>query len=161
MKIRNMIVILFLIMGIGSGCSGAVVNAKVPKKIDYFSKTFKASPNECYYALRWALKINGYPVAKEDLPAGIIKTVWRPVTSDSHYLPVFDSKDYGATGAYHQLEVRVVPRDSKTKVEVGSRLKTIAPHMKSSGVEERKILAQVGNYLRDHEPMISNEGISE
>jgi hypothetical protein len=160
MKIRYMIAILLLV-GVGFGCSGAIVNAKVSKKVDYYSKTFKASPNECYYALRWALKINGYPVAKEDLPAGIIKTVWRPVTSDSHFLPVFDSKDYGATGAYHQLEVKVVPRGSKTKVEVGSRLKTIAPNMKSSGVEERRVLAQVGDYLRSHEPMISNEGISE
>lgn len=160
MKIKYLMVVLLLI-GIGFGCDGPLVKAKVPKEIHYYSKTFCATPNQCYYAIRWALKINGYPVAKEDLPAGILHTVWQPVTSDSHYLPVFDSRDYGATGAYHQLEVRVVPRGDKTKVEVGSRLKTIAINLKSSGVEERKVLAQVGDYLRTHEPSISNEGIAE
>lgn len=159
---RNRLIIAVILLGVFvCGCSDKMVLAKTAKDLHFFSKTYNASPNECYYAIRWALKINGYPLAHENLPGGILTTTWQPVTSDSHYLEPFASRDYGVTGAYHQLEVRVVPRDNKTKVDVGSRVKSVATGLKTSGVEEEKVLAQIGNYLRSSEPVLSNDGIAE
>lgn len=160
MNTRRLILTLLLIV-MCAGCSNSVVNAKTSKDVHYYSRTYSATPNQCYYALRWALKINGFPLAHENLHAGVLKTSWEPVSSDSHYIEPFDSRDYGVTGAYHQLEVKVVPIGTKTKVEVGSRVKSVAVGVKSSGIQERRVLAQVGNYLRDAEPALSNDGIAE
>jgi len=163
MNRRHLIIVLVLALGVVAGaCNKPFLRAKASKNVEFESKEFEATPNDCYYALRYAFKINGYSMGSENLMDGILKTTWAPVTSDSHYLQVFDSRDYGVTGAYHQLEARVVPRgQGRTKLEVGSRVKGVASDVKSSGVEERKILATVGDYLRKREPEITNEGIEE
>jgi len=154
---------LVLVLGVVAGaCNKPFLRAKTSKNVEFESKEFNATANDCYYALRYAFKVNGYMMGSENLRDGILTTTWEPVTSDSHYLQVFDSRDYGVTGAYYQLEVRVVPRgNDRTKLEVGSRVESVASGLKSSGVEERKILATVGNYLRKHEPVMTNEGIEE
>lgn len=163
MNKRHLIMIMVLLVGVAVGaCNKPFLRAKTSKNVQFMSEQYKASANDCYYALRYAFKSNGYTLASENLADGILTTTWSPVTSDSHYLPLFDSRDYGATGAYHQLEVRVVPRGhTKTKVEIGSRVKAVVSNIKTSGVEERKILAAVGSYLRKNEPEITNDGIEE
>jgi len=163
MNRRHLIVVLILLVGVTAGaCNKPFLRAKTSKDVKFESQEYHASANDCYYALRYAFKVNGYSLASENLTDGILKTTWLPVTSDSHYLPVFDSKDYGVTGAYHQLEARVVPHGhTKTELEVGSRVKAVVSGLQSSGVEEKKILATVDNYLRKHEPEITNEGIEE
>ena len=163
MKKRHLIVAVLLVIGVMTGaCNKPFLHAKTSKNVQFESREFRASANQCYYALRYAFKINGYSMGSENLTDGILTTTWAPVTSDSHYLPLFDSRDYGVTGAYHQLEARVVPRgQDRTKLEIGSRVKGVVSNMKTSGVEERKILATVGNYLRKSEPEITNEGIEE
>jgi hypothetical protein len=163
MNRRHLIIVLVLVFGVVAGaCNKPFLRAKTSKDVEFESKEFGATANECYYALRYAFKINGYMMGSENLKDGILTTTWEPVTAGSHYLQVFDSRDYGVTGAYHQLEARVVPRGhDRTKLEVGSRVKSVASGLKSSGVEERKILAAVGNYLRKDEPIITNDGMEE
>lgn len=163
MKRRHLITILVLLVGITAGaCNKPFLRAKASKNVHFESEVYKASANDCYYALRYAFKVNGYSLSSENLTDGILTTTWLPVTSDSHYLPLFDSRDYGVTGAYHQLEARVVPRGhTTTKLEIGSKVKAVVTGLKSSGVEEKKILATVGDYLRKHEPEITNEGLEE
>lgn len=154
-------IVTILLIACMTNCSDRVVNARTWKDVKYYSNTYKATPNECYYALRWALKITGHPVAHEDLPAGVLTTTWEPVSSDSHYLEPFDSRDYGVTGAYYQMDVKVIPQGTRTRIEVGTRVKSVAVGLKTSGIEERKVLAQVGDYLRDSEPSLSSDGLAE
>lgn len=163
MNRRHLIIVLVLVLGVIAGaCNKPFLRAKTSKNVEFESKVFNATPNDCYYALRYAFKVNGYSMGSENLMDGVLTTTWTPVTSDSHYMQVFDSRDYGVTGSYHQLEARVVPRgQDNTKLEVASRVKGVASNVKSSGVEERRILATVGDYLRKHEPEITNEGIEE
>ena len=149
------------LLAVMASCNNHFVNAKVSKDVEYFKHEYDASANQCYYALRWALKMNGYPIVKENLRDGIIETAWVPANADSHYMPYFGRKDSGVSGTYHQLEVKVVPIGGKTTLEVASRIKSVVSTMKSSGFEERKILAEVGDYLRAGEPVITNEGIEE
>ena len=162
MNKRHLIIVIVLLGMVVGACNKPFLRAKPSGNVEFKSRDYKATANDCYYAIRWALKMNGYSMANENLSDGILTSTWSPVTSDSHYLPLFDSRDYGTTGAYHQLEVHVVPHGSqRTRVQVGSRVKAVVTGLKSSGVEERQILAEIGGYLRKHEPEITNDGIHE
>ncbi|MFA4974872.1 MAG: hypothetical protein WC683_19900 [bacterium] len=142
-------------------CSKPMVTGRVTPDVRYFSRDYASNPNDTYYAVRWALKETGYPVEGEDLPGGVITTKWLPVTSDSHYVEVFGEPDYGVTNSYYQIEVHISSDSGRTVVEVGARAKTVAHNLKSSGVEERKVLARIGDYLRSGEPNVTNLGINE
>jgi len=159
MRFRALIVLFVSLACVA--CSKPMVTGRVTSELQYVSDDFAASPNDLYYAVRWALKEAGYPVEGEDLPAGVITTKWMPVTADSHYIDTFGRPDYGVTNSYYQLEVRISAGTGRNMVEVGSRAKTVANRFKSSGVEERKVLAFVGDYLRSGEPNVTNLGINE
>lgn len=124
-------------------------------------KEFAASPNDVYYALRWAFRSHGYPMAIEDLQNGVLKTRYVPVTPSSHYVAVFDRKDYGVTGAYHQLEARLVPRGGKTLLKIGSKIQGVVANIHSNGSEEKMILGKVADYLRDPNVQVTNQGVQE
>lgn len=139
-------------------CSKPLASAKVAKDVGYVSKSFAVDTTEAFSAVRWALKINGYPIANENVQDGIVTTTWIPTTSDSHAIELFNRRDFGVNGAYHQLEVHVVSEDGRTRIDVGSRVKSVAQGVKSTGIEERKVLNEVAKYLRVSEPTITNLG---
>lgn len=142
------------------GCAKVYRTAE-PSDPKFIERQFLATPNEVYYALQWALKVSDYPIAEENLAGGIIHTRYVPVKATSHYVEIFGRKDYGVTGAYHQLEVQVLPAGEETKVRIGSRVKGIVSNLKSSFTEEKKVLADVSNYLRDPNVRITNLGVKE
>ena len=130
-----------------------------PAQPHYYKKTYAASANDIYYALRWALRANGYPIAEEDLKNGVLKSRYVPVKANSHYLPLFGRQDFGANGAYHQLEIRLVPHNGTTEVQIGSRIESIVAHLQSAGTEEQMILQKVGDYLRSPNAQVTNLGV--
>ncbi|MBI4124344.1 MAG: hypothetical protein HY466_00240 [Deltaproteobacteria bacterium] len=132
-----------------------------PEMPKVYKKTFAANPNAVYYALRWALPAQGYPIADEDLHNGIIKTRYVPVGAVSHALPLFGRNDYGVNGAYHQLEVRLVPQGGRTEVQVGSRIQAVVSPLRSTGREEARLFDKIGDYLRDRNAALTNQGIQE
>lgn len=141
-------------------CAKEIRKAQISEP-QYFEKSFTATPNAIYYALQWALKQNGYPIAGEDLHGGVIQSRFVPVKADSHYVAVFDRQDFGVSGAYHQLEARLIPEGEKTIVKIGSRPKSLVANLKSTGKEEKMILQKVGDYLRDSDVEITNLGVKE
>jgi len=143
------------------GCSKPMVGGTVTTDNKAFSKDYAATPNQAYYAVRFALEENGYALDKEDLGAGIITTTWQPVTSDSHFIDVFGKRDYGVTNSYYQLKVYVVNEGDRTKVKITAPAKTLATKFESSGKQEKKVLASIGDYLRKREPDVTNIGIME
>lgn len=152
---------LLLACALLAGCSKPMAEARVASDIKYFSRTYAATANDTYYAVRWGLRQAGFPVAVEDLNAGTVVTRWMPVTSDSHAIMVFGHPDYGVTNSYHQLEVRISFEGGRSKVEVGSRVKTLVAGLASTGVSERKVLDAIGGYLRTNAPTITNLGVNE
>lgn len=138
-----------------------MVGGSIAKNVHYESITYAAVPNDIYYAVRWALKENGYPIDKENLNEGVITTSWVPVTTDSHYIPVFGRRDYGVTNSYHQLQVQVTSEEGRTRVRIGSRVMGLVSNIESTGTEEKKVLANVGNYLRTKDPDVTNLGLIE
>lgn len=144
-----------------AGCSKPMASAKVVSDVEYYSRSYAANTNDTYYAVRWALKAVNIPVANEDLNNGVITTKWIPVSSGSHYIELFGRPDYGATNSYHQIDVHISSDQGRSLVKVGSRIKTLAANFKSSGNIEKKVLDEVGNFLRTSEPDITNLGINE
>ena len=140
------------------GCTKTFSIAK-PQNLSAYQVTLPASPNDIYYALRWALTSNGYPIVEEDLQNGIITTHYVPVGAASHYADVFGHKDFGVTNAHHQLEVRLIPKSGKTAVQIHSRVQSLVQPFRSTGSEEKKILAKIGDYLRKNHVQITNLGV--
>jgi hypothetical protein len=116
--------------------------------------------NATYYGVRWALAERGYPVAFEDLNSGLVTSAWVPVSVDSHYIQPFTTRDYGTVGAYHQIEVRVMPGGGQTRVAVQSRVKSLANGIRSSQREERAIIAEIQKYLHGTQIDVTNVGVN-
>ena len=146
---------------IASSCSKPLASAKVREGSPPLSASFAAVPNDIYHAAKWALSEAGYSVASENLQDGVLESSWTPVTSDSHYIPLFERKDYGVTNSYHQLVVRIIPDGGRTDVEVSSSVKSLVANIKSSRIEERRVLEGIGDYLRKQEPALTNLGVDE
>jgi hypothetical protein len=121
--------------------------------------SFNAGTNAAYYGIRWALAERGYPIGYENLAGGIITSAWIPTTSDSHFLQPFNSKDYGTTGAYHQLELHVLPGGGVTTVSVASRVNSLVVGLKSSHREEKAVLQEIHNYLHGSGVQVTNVGV--
>lgn len=160
------IIILFFIISVSvsflSSCNTPLVGARVARDIKYVSEVFPAGKEATYYALRWALKNHGYPVAEENIKKGYFKTSWVPTTSDSHAMEVFGRPDFGVNGAYFRMDVNIISEGpDSSRVEVGSEIKSVASGVKSTGIEEKRILREAGRFLRVSEPNITNLGIEE
>ncbi len=156
---RKTIILLFFLL-LSVGCNKVYRTAK-PSQPHLYKQTFSATPNDIYYALRWALRANGYPIAEEDLQNGVIKSRFVPVKATSHYLNIFDRQDYGINGGYHQLEAKLIPQNGKTEVQIGSRIQSIVSRLRSNGSEEELILGKIGDYLRNPNVQLTNLGIQE
>ncbi|MBI4210998.1 MAG: hypothetical protein HY540_00025 [Deltaproteobacteria bacterium] len=155
----NILLILLMVIFTGS-CSKPLLVGRVLPKVDYASQSFSTTANDAYVAVRKALYRAGYSVTSEDLKEGVLQTTWVPATSDSHYLPLFERRDFAPTGSYHQLEVQIVPEGEKVLVRVGSRMKSLAVNLKSSELEEQKILTYTADALRNEEPNVTNIGLN-
>lgn len=151
------ILLVFSLMG---GCTKTYRSA-TPVMPKVYKKNFSATPNAIYYALRWALTINNYPIAEEDLHNGVIKSRYVPVKATSHYVAIFDRRDFGINGAYHQLEARLIPRGGQTEVQIGSRVQAAVSPVHSSGQEETLLFEKIGDYLRSSNAGLTNQGIQE
>ena len=160
-KCIRWIVSSLALLALTMGCAKPLVRASA-EMMDPVTRSYAADPNQAYYAIRWALTARGYPVAREDLPAGMITTAWVPTKSDSHYLQPFRSRDYGVVPAYHQLEVRVTSEGTgRSRVEITSRLKSVVNFVRSSGRQEEAMLDEIANYLHSNDVGVTNVGVDE
>ena len=158
---KRIALLLLFVTAWASACSKPLVSASAAKEIVAVSRSYAADTNDTYYAVRWGLQQTGIPVESEDLKEGVLTTKWMPATSDSHYFPLFDRRDYGVTDTYYQMELHVIPGGGRTTVRIVSRVKTLVTGLKSSGIVEQKVLAKTADYLRSQEPTITNLGVSE
>ncbi|PIR16481.1 MAG: hypothetical protein COV46_08060 [Deltaproteobacteria bacterium CG11_big_fil_rev_8_21_14_0_20_49_13] len=145
-----------------SSCADPSIHAS-EREVATVSRIFNATPNDAYYAVRWALKTDGYNINKEDLDNGMVVSGWLPSKVDSFYIDPFgpEHKDYGTNGAYYRLSIKITPEDGKTKVEVTSLVKSIVPHLRSSEIQEKKVLRKMADYLRKADIDVTNVGIEE
>ncbi len=157
---RSTIVVILALLVMTAACAKPLVRGNT-RSLKPVSRSFPTGANAVYYALRWALSARDYPVGYENLHDGIISTAWVPTRADSHYVELFQRQDYGTVGAYHQLEIRVIPVGGGTKVSVVSRVKSLVRNIHSSGREEKAVLDEVANYLHGREVQVTNVGVVE
>lgn len=144
-----------------TACTTALIDGKVTA-FEGVSKVFDCDANKAYYAVRWAIQQEGYPVASENLVDGVLETDWIPTKSDSHYIAPFGRRDYGANAAYHQVVVNISPvNGGKTKVEVITKINAVFAHGKTSLVQENKVMSRVADYLRNPNITVTNLGLEE
>ena len=144
------------------GCAKGQFTAKI-KEPKFYSRTYLEEPNAVYYAVRWALQTNGYPIESKNLEKGVLVSRWVSVTPSSHAVRLFGRVDDGVTGSYHQLEIQIASAEEsgRTKVRVGSRVQSMINRIYSTGEVEELILNKISDYLRDPESKVTNMGLEE
>jgi uncharacterized lipoprotein len=122
-------------------------------------KVFSIQPAAALQAAKEALAYNGYNVQKEDDAQGLLETHWQPTTSDSHYVLLFNRQDRGTVGAYHKLVIKVTAKGSDSQVEIYSLAKSFVSNLKSTGIEEEKVLTKIADFTRKQNIDVTNVGI--
>lgn len=158
-KCLTLVILFFTIFT--TSCAKLALEARVNSNVEYLVRSFVATPNEVYYAVRDALLREGYGVAREDLASGLITSTWVSTTADSHYVDLFNRRNYIINGGYYQLDIRVMPEGPATRLEVAAVVKSAVANLRSAGKVEKRLLADVANGLRKQEPVITNLGIAE
>ncbi len=124
------------------------------------SHTYAVDTKASLAAVKESLNYNGYAIQSFDDAAGTIETHWQPSTSDSHYVDFFNRRDMGTVGAYYKLVIKISPKgQSDSQVEVSNVSKSIVTNLKSTGMEEEKILTKVGDFTRKSNIEVTNVGL--
>ena len=146
----------------------STTNATCTKEI-VFAKDYFTQPEKVYVdtdkttameAIEKTLTKLGYEIINKDEENGKITSGWKPAESDSHYLDLFNRKDFGASdGAYYQLLIDINEEGSRMKVLVATKVKTVVGKLTSNKVIEKRVLTQLEDFLRPAQIEMSNVGV--
>jgi hypothetical protein len=160
LKALTLISVLFLWFSTtGQMCTKDIVYSKdyYTQPVSQYFDTDKATMME---TVNRALEHDGYEIYNIDEAKGRYITGWKSVESDSHYLDFFGRRDYGlADSVYYQLVIDLLDEGSRVKVVASTTIKSIAGPMKSSGKVEKRIIAQLKDYLRAPQLIMTNVGV--
>lgn len=161
-KLFNFTLLLGLFWGLSAGMCTKVVAYGTTVQTDAVMADYSSSVETTMESAKKALESLGYSVLDEDLLQRRITTGWVPTTSDSHYLPLFKRKDYGASvGGYYQLIIDFTEDASKIRVTAYTKVQSVSGSLSSSHVEEKKLLTRLGNHMRSPQIVITNVGVQE
>ena len=145
---------------LGSSCNHPVVYGNEMQS-ETLAKEYKGSTAGVFEAARRALTEEGYKLLEDQPDHGILETGWVPSKAASHYVDLFDRKDYATVGSYYKLHVEVVPQEDRQRVEIRSIVKSTISNLKSSGSEENRIFSRISDLLRSASIEITNVGMTE
>lgn len=156
LSLSLVVVILF-----STGCARKLIYGKdfyTTPKLEYFRKGI----NTTFDSTQKILENLGYQVQRADIKRGKIITGWVETEPSSHYVNVFDRKDYGISdGAYYRVVVDIHSSGFETKVAVSTMVKSIAGPLESSGEVERKVINRLREQLRSADIELTNVGMEE
>ena len=158
---RTVLLIALAAAVISSGCNKKIVYSK-DRDMEPLSKTFASSSiDDAFKAAKEAVLRLGYRIEREDASQGTLRTGWQSTKASSHYVDLFDHRDYGTVGAYYRIELKISEMAGKTEVEVFAPVRSVIGRMKSSHEEEGKILKKMADLLRKDDFEMSNVGVEE
>lgn len=161
MKTRIFPAVLFsLILMTLTACNKAILYSR-DREMEPVSRAFSTSIPEAFKASKEVLLSLGYKIESEDESAGNLKTGWQSTKAGSHYVDLFDRRDYGTVGAYYQIQIRVTDQSGKAQVEVAAPVRSIVGRIKSSHSEEGRILRKIADLLRREDFEMTNVGVQE
>ncbi|MBI3541352.1 MAG: outer membrane protein assembly factor BamC [Deltaproteobacteria bacterium] len=157
---RHMVFGLLMISFLG-GCNKAILYSH-DKAMPPVSRAFNAGVSDAFKAAEEVVKNAGYKIEREDEKQGSLTTGWLSTKVDSHYIDLFDKRDYGTIGAYYRLEIHVTNQDGKALVEVSAPTRSvISGRLKSSHTAEEKVLGKIADLLRREDFEMTNVGVTE
>ena len=142
------------------GCTKEVVTAR-----DYptqsLSKYYRLSPEDALDKSSAVLTSMDYKILTTDNGALNLITGWVPTQSGSHYMNVFDRKDFAAaTGSYYQLLVKVVPQNGYVRIDMQTNVKGIAGKLESTRSVETEFFKKLDDVARGANIKITNVGVT-
>lgn len=143
-----------------SACNKPILYGR-NKEMEPITRTFNSSPQESFEAAKEALLDLGYKLDREDKPENL-QTTWQSTKAASHYIDLFDRKDYGTVGAYYKVHIHIDEKDSKSEVQVSTETKSvIVGRLRTAYSEEKKVLNKMADLLRHDDFEMTNVGVSE
>ena len=125
-------------------------------------KVYAVSIQEAFKAAKESLHDLGYTLEKEDESQGLIVTKWQSTKAASHYLDLFDKKDFGTVGAYYRLNVKIADKEGKSEVQVSAPVRSvISGRMQTDYSEEKKLLRKIADKVRKEDFEMNNIGVME
>jgi len=143
-------------------CTKVLVHGR-DKDYDPAERSFSASTEATYKAGKEALIRLGYKIETEDDKTGTMVTNWASTKATSHYIDLFDHRDYGTVGAYYRMKLAVTESvGGKTRVEVSAPTRSIITgRLRTSYREENKVLRKIADLLRTDDFEMTNVGVTE
>lgn len=132
------------------------------REMEPISKLFPTAIDEAFRVAKESLIRLGYRIERENPTEATLQTGWLSTKASSHYIDLFDHRDYGTVGAYYRLEVKVAEKEGKAEVEVSAPVRSIiGGRLRSSHREEKKVLKKMADLLRRSDFEMSNVGVEE
>lgn len=160
---HSLLIFVPLLLLSQGACKNVLVRAQ-----DYPMKPveerFNTIPAQAYEAAKQALTLSGYKIAREDPKAGSLVTHWASTKSTSHYVDLFDHRDYGTVGAYYQVQVEITADPNEkgwSEVKVSAPARSVVRRIRTSHFEEKKILRKIADLLRREDFELTNVGADE
>lgn len=156
MKTR-IFVLMLLILCFGA-CTKVVVYGtdNITKSMN---NRYLASKSGLFHQCIRALDQMGYNLNEVDEDRGTIVTGWRPTASSSHYLLLFDHKDFSANaGSYYQIILKIEDQGPYAGVDVSTRVRSVSGKLSSHHLLEKKFLAKLSDFMRSPQIEITNVG---
>ena len=126
------------------------------------AKTMNSDANSIYYGIKWAFDETGLPLGEQDLAGGVVESKWVPVGAATHFVNVFDRKDFGANGAYYKMIITIIPVEGGvSRVEAHTKVQSIISRIESYGSKERDVLAKIENHARNYNVVVTNLGVED
>lgn len=163
MKVTSNKLILLILTGFilfGANCTRVMVIAS-DHATDAVVRRYAGTPDILYNQSVKVLENMGYEMPFADYVQYQITTGWQPVGSGTHFLDLFNRRDYGASaGAYYQLQLSFIPEGAYSRVEVRTNVKSVAGKLASSKTLEKAFLERLDNALRSPQIQVTNVGVT-
>ena len=162
MKNIKTISLSILILGVFgfSACNKAILHSR-DREMEPVSKIYNVSSEEAFKTTKEILIQLGYKIDRDDPADGTLVTGWQSTKAGSHYVDLFDHKDYGTVGAYYRLKVHVTEEGGKAKVEISAPVRSIIGRLHSAHSEENKVLSRLADHVRREDFEMTNVGVTE
>lgn len=144
----------------GASCTRVMVIAS-DHATDAVVRRYTGTPDLLYNQSVKVLENMGYEMPFADYAQFQITTGWRPVGSATHFLALFNRRDYSAAdGAYYQLQLSFVPEGNYARVEVRTNVKSVAGKLSSSKTLEKAFLKRLDDAVRSPQIQMTNVGVT-
>ena len=162
MKRTTLLVLAVLAALVHASCTKVLVHGR-DKDMDPVNRFYATSVSEAYKVGKEARIRLGYKIENEDEKTGTITTNWESTKATSHYVDLFDRRDYGTVGAYYRLKLQVTESvGGKTQVAVSAPVRSlITGRMRTSNKEENRVLKKMQDLLRTDDFEMTNVGVTE